>query len=57
MITGPVATEIAGLVGLEDVVAEIWDLAKWPLVVAFVLSIFAVLYWASPDSGRGAFSF
>ena len=49
VITGPVATEVAGLVGLEDVAAEIWDLAKWPLVVAFVLSIFAVLYWASPD--------
>ena len=49
VITGPVATEVAGLVGLEDVVAEIWDLAKWPLVVVFVLSIFAVLYWASPD--------
>jgi membrane protein len=49
VITGPLAKELAALVGLEEVVAETWDLAKWPLVVAFVLSIFAVLYWASPD--------
>lgn len=49
VITGPVAREIASLVGLEDVVAETWDLAKWPLVILFVLGIFAVLYWAAPD--------
>jgi len=49
VITGPLAKELAALVGLEQVVAEVWDLAKWPLVVVFVLSVFAVLYWASPD--------
>jgi membrane protein len=49
VISGPVATELAALVGLEEVVAEAWDLAKWPLVVAFVLTSFAVLYWACPD--------
>lgn len=49
VITGPVAREVFGLFGLEDVVAQTWDFAKWPLVVVFVLGIFAVLYWASPD--------
>jgi membrane protein len=49
VITGPLASEVAALVGLEAAVAEIWDLAKWPLVVLLVLSIFAVLYWAAPD--------
>jgi membrane protein len=49
VITGPLASELAALVGLEAIVAEIWDLAKWPLVIVFVLSIFAVLYWAAPD--------
>jgi uncharacterized BrkB/YihY/UPF0761 family membrane protein len=49
VITGPLAREVAALVGLEQVVADVWDLAKWPLVVAFVLTIFAVLYWAAPD--------
>ena len=49
VITGPLAESVASVVGLESVVAEIWDLAKWPLIVGFVLSIFGVLYWASPD--------
>jgi membrane protein len=49
VVTGPVASEVANLLGLERVVAEVWDLAKWPLIVAFVLTVFAILYWASPD--------
>ncbi len=49
VITGPLAREVAGLFGLEDVAAQTWDLLKWPLVVVFVLGIFAVLYWAAPD--------
>lgn len=49
VITGPLAREIAGLLGLENVVAQTWDLAKWPLLALFVLGIFAVLYWAAPD--------
>lgn len=49
VITGPLAREIAGLLGLETVVAQTWDLAKWPLLVLFVLGIFATLYWAAPD--------
>ena len=49
VVTGPVATELAHLLGLEDIVATTWDLVKWPVVTLFVLSIFAVLYWAAPD--------
>ncbi len=49
VITGPLAKQVASLVGLEAVVGQTWDLLKWPLVVAFVLAIFGVLYWASPD--------
>jgi membrane protein len=49
VITGPVARDVASVVGLEEVVATTWDLAKWPLIVVFVLAIFAVLYWAAPD--------
>ena len=48
VITGPVARDIASVFGLEDVFATTWDLAKWPLSVLFVLTIWAVLYWAAP---------
>jgi membrane protein len=55
VVTGPVARDVASAVGLESVWAEAWDLAKWPLIVLFVLSIFAVLYWAAPDVRRRGF--
>jgi membrane protein len=49
VISGAVAEEVATVIGLEVAAAQVWDLAKWPLIVLFVLAIFAVLYWASPD--------
>ena len=49
VVTGPIASELAALIGLEEVFAEVWDLAKWPLIALFVLTVYAVLYWASPD--------
>ena len=55
VITGPVARDVASALGLEQVVAEVWDVAKWPLVALFVLTVFAVLYWAAPDVRRRGF--
>lgn len=55
VITGPLAEELAGLVGLEDEAATAWDLAKWPAIVAFVLAIFAVLSWAAPYTSEHRF--
>ena len=49
IVTGPLARELAKLLDIETVAADVWDLAKWPLVIAFVATIFAILYWASPD--------
>jgi membrane protein len=55
VITGPLAEQLAQLVGLEDVVATVWDLAKWPAIVLLVVSIFAVLSWASPEGRERGF--
>jgi membrane protein len=55
VITGPLAEEVAGLVGLEDEVAQAWDLIKWPGIVAFVLMMFAVLNWAAPYTAQHRF--
>jgi membrane protein len=55
VITGPLAEEVAGLVGLEDEIAHLWDIVKWPAIVAFVLTVFAVLNWAAPYTGHDRF--
>lgn len=55
VVTGPLAEEVAGLVGLEDEVAAAWDVGKYPAIAILVMTIFAVLSWAAPDSRRLGF--
>lgn len=55
VITGPLAEQVAGLVGLEDEIAHLWDIVKWPAIVAFVLTVFAVLNWAAPYTDQHRF--
>ena len=55
VITGPLAEQVAGLVGLDDEVAHIWDLAKWPAIVLLVMTVFAILYWAGPEARTRGF--
>ena len=55
VVTGPVAEEVGKLVGAEDVAVTIWDIAKWPAIALIVITLFAVLYWASPNVRQPAF--
>jgi len=27
----------------------VWDIAKWPVILAVVITMFAILYWAAPN--------
>lgn len=54
VVTGALADEVASLVGLESAWSTAWDIVKWPVIAIVVMTIFATLYWAAPDSrGRG----
>lgn len=48
-LSGPVAAAIGDAVGLSDVTVAVWDIAKWPVVVALVALVIALLYWATPN--------
>ncbi len=48
-VTGPLARQIGGLVGLGSTAVTAWDIAKWPVLVLIVSFLFALLYWASPN--------
>lgn len=43
------AESIADVVGLGSTVVLVWSIAKWPVVVALVMGIISVLYWATPN--------
>jgi membrane protein len=47
--TGPVAEAIGEGIGLEDAAITAWQIAKWPVLLAIVITIFAILYHIAPN--------
>jgi membrane protein len=48
-LTGGLAKEVGGVVGLSDTAITVWNIAKWPLLLLVVSFMFALLYWAAPN--------
>ncbi|MET0306390.1 MAG: YihY/virulence factor BrkB family protein, partial [Solirubrobacterales bacterium] len=49
VLTGPVVEAVADPIGLSSTAITIWNIAKWPAMVAIFLLMVAVLYYASPN--------
>lgn len=49
VLTGPVAEAVGDQIGLGSTAVLIWDIAKWPVVLAVVTANIAVLYYATPN--------
>ena len=49
VLTGPIVDAIAGPLGISSTATTIWDIAKWPVMVAIVITIVAVLYYSTPN--------
>lgn len=49
VVTTGFAESIADVVGLGSTVVLVWSIAKWPVVIALVMGIVSVLYWATPN--------
>jgi membrane protein len=48
-LTGGLAKEAGGVLGLSDTAVSVWNIAKWPVLVVVVSFMFALLYWAAPN--------
>jgi membrane protein len=48
-LTGGLAGQVGKLVGIGDAAVTVWDIAKWPVILAVVITMFAILYWAAPN--------
>ena len=55
VVTGPLAEEVGGVIGLGDAAVTAWDIAKWPVLVLLVSVMFSILYWAGPNVRQPAF--
>ena len=54
-LSGGLAQEVGGLVGVGDTAVQVWNIAKWPVLILFVSFMFAVLYWAAPNVKQPGF--
>lgn len=54
-LSGGLAKEVGGLIGLGDTAVTVWNIAKWPVLLLFVSFMFAVLYWAAPNVKQPGF--
>jgi membrane protein len=50
VMTGPVVEAVADPIGLGATAVDVWNVAKWPAMVAVFLFMVAVLYYASPNA-------
>jgi membrane protein len=55
VVSGGVASAVGRSLGLEHATVQVWNIAKWPVLVVLVSVLFAILYWASPNARQGGF--
>jgi membrane protein len=48
VLTGPVVTAVADPLGVGSTAVSIWDIAKWPVLLAVVVTMFTVLFYSAP---------
>ena len=49
VLTGPIAEQIGTLFGVGKSALQLWDIAKWPVLVLIASFMFAVLYYSAPN--------
>ncbi len=55
VFTGPVAQEIGNIIGLGDQFVDVWNIAKWPVLLVLVSFMVSLLYWACPNVKQPGF--
>ncbi len=50
VLTGPLAEAVGSAVGLSTAAVTAWDIAKWPVLLAVVVMMITLLYYASPNA-------
>jgi membrane protein len=48
-VSGPVATALGDIIGAGDVASTVWNIARWPLILALMILAVATLYYATPN--------
>jgi membrane protein len=54
-ISGGLAEQVGSLIGVGSTAVDVWNIAKWPVLLLSVSLMFAVLYWAAPNVKQPGF--
>jgi membrane protein len=49
VLTGPIVDAVAEPIGISSAATTVWDIAKWPVLVALFVTMISILYYASPN--------
>ncbi len=49
VVTGGLAGQVGKILGVGGTAVQIWDIAKWPVLLLIVSFMFSILYWAAPN--------
>jgi membrane protein len=49
VVSGPVAQAVGNAIGLGSTALTIWNIAKWPVLLAVVVLTVGLLYWGTPN--------
>jgi membrane protein len=55
VFTGSLAGKLGDLIGVGSTAVQIWDIAKWPVLLLIVSGILAILYYSAPNVRQPGF--
>ena len=55
VVSGPVARSIGSAIGMGDAAVTVFNIAKWPIMLAIVVLVVAILYYATPNVKQPTF--
>ena len=48
-VSGPIAESVGDVIGLGGAAQTAWSIARWPVILAFVIAAVAILYYVTPN--------
>jgi membrane protein len=55
VLTGGLAQQVGKFLGIGQTAVQVWDIAKWPVLLLVVSLMFSILYWAAPNVKQPGF--
>jgi membrane protein len=55
VFTGSLAGKVGNVIGVGSTAVQVWDIAKWPVMLLIISGILAILYYSAPNVRQPGF--